>query len=302
MLSLIVLVGFPFLIWQAFRKVQLAKQSATWPVVNGIVTAAESVKVLWRAQPRVTYSYQVDGKQYASSNVSFAAAVPPAETEAILARYPLQQAVHVHYQSGNPIVAVLEAGPNRAVYSVLRQYIIWYVFIVVMNIVYFGVSVWTSGQSSDDASSPAPTYDDAAKANPQLGNQLLRQDADNGNAQDQVYVGLWYLTGTEGYTKDPAEAAKWFRKAADQGNAGGENFLGQLYAKGIGVDKDLTQAVTWLRKAADQGEPHACVSLGSAYEKGIGGLPQDQQQAIEWYRKAGDEPHAKAALQRLHAD
>jgi hypothetical protein len=258
MLSLIVLLGFPFLIWQAYRKVRLSRESATWPQVRGIITASERVKAMWRVQPRVSYGYEVDGKTYASSRVTFADAVPASETEPILARYLLHQAVAVSYQPGHPEVAVLEPGPNRAVSLGLRAFIIWYGIIILLNVADIGITLWTSGP--DAGTSTAPTYDDVAKADPQLGN-----------------------------------------KAADQGNAEGESWLGQLYAKGVGVDKDLVQAVAWMRKAADQGEPHACASLGYAYEKGVGGLPQDKEQAIEWYRKAGDEPHAKKALARLQA-
>ena len=299
MLSLLVLVGFPFLIWGAYQKLRLSKESATWPTTPGVVTASERRKVLWRTQPRVSFSYQVAGQSYTSHNVTLAAAVPTKETEPILQRYPLHQPVEVHYRPANPAVAVLEAGPNPQIALGMRALIIWFGIIIVINIADLALSFWPAGSA---AAPTAPhTYDDAAAADPQLGNRLLRQDADNGNAQDQVYVAVWYLTGKEGYPKDPAEAAKWLRRSADQGNAEGENMLGQLYASGNGVDRDLTQAVNWFQKAAAQGEPHACASLGRAYEKGLGGLPQDTQAAIQWYRKAGDEPHAKAALARLNA-
>jgi hypothetical protein len=299
MLFLIVLVAFPFLIWGAYDKMRLSKKSAAWPTTPGVVTVSERKKVLWRTQPRVTFSYEVAGQSYTSSKVSFAAAVPAQETEPILQRYPLHQPVEVHYLPGNPAVAVLEAGPDRRVALALRVYIIWFAIIVMVNIANLVVSSWQAGQ--DAAPTPLHTYDDTAAADPQEGNRLLRQDAENGNAQDQVYVAVWYLTGKEGYPKDPAEGAKWLRRSADQGNAEGENMLGQLYVSGTGVDRDLTQAVSWFQKAAAQGEPHACASLGRAYEKGVGGLPQDTQAAIAWYRKAGDEPHAKAALARLNA-
>jgi hypothetical protein len=299
MLSLIVLIAFPFLIWGAYKKVKLSKASASWPVVPGVVTAAERTKVGWRMQPRVTFSYNVDGKAYSSSKVSFAAGVPKAEIEPVLSRYPVSRPVEVHYQPGNPALAVLEAGPNPNVSAVLRMLIYLFCVIIVMNILYVGVNVWSSSQDSETPT--APTYDDKAAANPQLGNQLLRADAEKGDAQDQMYVGMWYLTGTEGYTKDPVEAAKWLQKSADQGNADGENMLGQLYANGNGVPKDFAKAVDLFQKSAAQGNPHGCTSLGRAYEKGVGGLPQDNQKAIEWYRKAGDVPYAKAALVRLNA-
>ncbi|MCE0496526.1 MAG: DUF3592 domain-containing protein [Methylacidiphilales bacterium] len=299
MLLLIVLVLFPFVTWQAYKKICLAKASAAWPTAPGVVTATERTKIAWRTQPRISFRYEVGGKTYTSSKLSFADVVPASETEPILARYRPSQPVTVHYQPENPALAVLEPGPNRHLSAAFRYYFISFGILIAVNVLYLGVTFWTSSDSAADQQ--APTYDDVAKADPQLGDRLLRADAEKGNAQDQVYVATWYLTGTEGYPKDPAEAAKWLRKAADQGNADAENMLGQLYAGGKGVDKDLVQAVAWLQKAADQGEPHACASLGYAYEKGLGGLTQDTPTAIAWYRKAGKEPHAQAALARLGA-
>ena len=45
---------------------------------------------------------------------------------------------------------------------------------------------------------------------------------------------------------------KWYRKAAEQGNAGGQLNLGLCYEKGEGVKPDKTEAIKWLRKAAEQ--------------------------------------------------
>ncbi|MDD5262633.1 MAG: DUF3592 domain-containing protein [Methylacidiphilales bacterium] len=300
MLTLLILVLFPFVIWQAYKKLRLSKASATWPTAPGVVTAAERTKLAWRTQPRVSFSYEVAGKAYNSSKVSFADVVPARETEPTLSRYQPKQQVVVHYQPEDPGLAVLEPGPNRYVSAAFRNYIIWFVLLIFFNVLYIGLTVWQHTQ--DMQKQPVHTYDDVAKADPQLGNRLLREAAEKGDAKDQVYVAIWYLTGKEGYPKNPAEAAKWFRKAADQGDAEAQNWLAVLYNSGNGVEKNTTLAFEWLNKAGAQGEPHACYSLGYASEKGIGGTPQDTQKAIEWYRKAGNEPHSKAALARLHAD
>jgi TPR repeat protein len=53
-----------------------------------------------------------------------------------------------------------------------------------------------------------------------------------------------YRSG-DGVPKDSAEAVKWFRKAAEQGNAVAQNILGAMYARGDGVPKDLVQAHAW---------------------------------------------------------
>jgi len=249
---LLVLVLFPFLIWQAYKKLRLSNASTAWPTTPGTVTASERTKLAWRTQPRVSFSYEVGGKAYSSGKVSFADVVPARETEPILARYQPNQPVVVHYKPEDPVIAVLEAGSNAFVSKNFRNLLFWYGFIIFLNILNIGLAVWQHGHAADNP--PPHTYDDAAKADPQLGNRLLQEAAEKGDAQDQFYVAMWYLTGTEGHPKDPAEAAKWFRKSADQGNAEAENMMGQLYAAGNGVDKDLGQAVEWLKKAAAQGK------------------------------------------------
>ena len=50
---------------------------------------------------------------------------------------------------------------------------------------------------------------------------------------------------------------KWFRKAAEQGNADAQLCLGICYAEGDGVAKDMSEAVKWCRKAAEQGHEDA---------------------------------------------
>jgi len=44
---------------------------------------------------------------------------------------------------------------------------------------------------------------------------------------------------------DPAEAAKWFRLAADQGLAGSQMMLSTMYDKGVGVERDPAEAARW---------------------------------------------------------
>ena len=51
-----------------------------------------------------------------------------------------------------------------------------------------------------------------------------------------------------------AEAVGWYRRAAEQGDALGQNNLGVMYRDGRGVGQDAAEAVRWLRRAAEQGE------------------------------------------------
>ena len=57
----------------------------------------------------------------------------------------------------------------------------------------------------------------------------------------------------QGVDEDDKEAAKWYHKAAEQGNALAQR-LGHTYNYGWGVDEDANQAAKWYRKAAEQGD------------------------------------------------
>ncbi len=106
--------------------------------------------------------------------------------------------------------------------------------------------------------------------------QALRADAESGDARAQ------YLLGRALATSDPAEAVRWYRKAADQGQREAQASLGFAYLQGEGVAKDETQAAFWYRKAAEQGEQLAQWTLGGLYQTGRG-VPANLDEALKWY-------------------
>jgi uncharacterized protein len=57
--------------------------------------------------------------------------------------------------------------------------------------------------------------------------------------------------------QDAVEAVKWYRKAAEHGNAEAENTLGSLYAEGQGVPRDYVRAYAWFRLAMLAGNQRA---------------------------------------------
>ena len=65
-------------------------------------------------------------------------------------------------------------------------------------------------------------------------------------------LGVMYAEGT-GVGQNNAEAAKWFRLAAEQGNGMSQFYLGLRYARGIGVPQSEEEARKWLQLAAKQG-------------------------------------------------
>jgi TPR repeat protein len=72
----------------------------------------------------------------------------------------------------------------------------------------------------------------------------------------QFNLGAYYAQGT-GVPQDAAEAAKWYRKAAEQGDPDAQFELGVCYKNGPGVRKSKSQAVKWLQLAASQGHGEA---------------------------------------------
>ena len=60
-----------------------------------------------------------------------------------------------------------------------------------------------------------------------------------------------------GVIKDNTEALKWYRKAAEQGNAYSQYNVGFMYENGYGVKKNIVTALEWYRKAAAQDHQYA---------------------------------------------
>ncbi|MEI6640341.1 MAG: tetratricopeptide repeat protein, partial [Chlorobium sp.] len=84
-----------------------------------------------------------------------------------------------------------------------------------------------------------------------------------------------------------AEAVKWYRLAAVQGDATAQLNLGVAYADGKGVRQDYTNAVKYFRLAAVQGDAKAQFNLGVIYANGQG-VKKNKTIAKEWFGKACD--------------
>jgi TPR repeat protein len=89
------------------------------------------------------------------------------------------------------------------------------------------------------------------------------------------------------------EAMRWYRMAADQGDAAAQTNIAWLYQNGWGVEQDYGEAMRWYRMAADQGYAPAQNNIGWLYKNGRG-VAQDYSEAMRWYRKAADQGSATA--------
>ena len=88
---------------------------------------------------------------------------------------------------------------------------------------------------------------------------------------------------------DPAEAVKWFRRSAEQGNPAAQHDLGLCYADAIGVARDQEQALKWFRLAAEQGYAKTQLYLANVLE-----LRGEWNEAAVWYGRAARQGLARA--------
>ena len=125
----------------------------------------------------------------------------------------------------------------------------------------------------------------------------LRARAEQGEAEAQYELGCLNDVGCldesvlskgldlEIDALDDAEAARWYRLAAEQGHAAAQSRLGDFHEFGYGVSQDYAEAVRWHRSAAEQGGAEAQFNLGVRYSNGRG-VPQDDVQAHMWFNLA----------------
>lgn len=113
-----------------------------------------------------------------------------------------------------------------------------------------------------------------------------RLAADKGNASAQAKLAWSYWCGA-GVDKDENEAMRWAKNAAEQENSLGQELLGVFYRKGMGVKKNPEVGFQWIKKSAENGPLEAMEILGDCYRNGEG-VAVDKREAVRWYRKAAD--------------
>jgi hypothetical protein len=124
---------------------------------------------------------------------------------------------------------------------------------------------------------------------------LLRCDCETAVEIQIILVkhhGYCYENGT-GVAHDPAEVARWYRLAADQGHAAAQCNMGICYASGIGVAQDDAKSVRWYRLSADQGFAAAQCIMGQCYLNGTG-VVRDPAEALRWVHLSADQGFAEA--------
>jgi TPR repeat protein len=121
----------------------------------------------------------------------------------------------------------------------------------------------------------------------------IEEAARRGEASAQYQLGEWYAHNP---WIPPEEAAKWLGKAADQGHAGAQCFLGMFCQGGYGEGDPHKEAVKWFRKAARQKHRLAQRFLGTLYLTGTG-VKKNPREAMKWFRRAALEGDTESAYQ-----
>lgn len=96
---------------------------------------------------------------------------------------------------------------------------------------------------------------------------------------------------------------EWYLKAAENGNAQAQFFLGREYDNGwvLELEPDVEQAIYWYRRAAENGHAGAQFIMSLAYEDGSGvldgGVPQDEEERLKWLKMAAENGNPSAQRQ-----
>jgi len=123
-----------------------------------------------------------------------------------------------------------------------------------------------------------------------------KQIADERVAKAQYSLGICYLYGDDGVSKDEITAREWLYKSAEQGFALAQLTLGRCYFYGLGGSKDYAKAFECFRNAAEQRQALAWYLLGICHLNGKG-VPEDVAQAKECFQKAEDQGLLEAKQQ-----
>ena len=132
--------------------------------------------------------------------------------------------------------------------------------------------------------------------------------AKQGDARAQYALG-WIYRGNKDIpndvAQDYAESVKWYTKAAEQGHAQAQAWLGVMYDLGWGVNRDYKEAINLYRKAAYQDNVLGQLRLASLYSEGKGVI-KNLKEAEKWYLRSasydGDYTYAKKMIKEMYAD
>jgi TPR repeat protein len=115
----------------------------------------------------------------------------------------------------------------------------------------------------------------------------LLPPAQAGDPRAQFLMGQLSDNGYGPIQLDAAEAARWYRRSADQDYGEAQFALAQAYAFGRGVASDKDESLRWLRRAAVNNFSPAQLSLAKLLDEGRG-MPKNFEEATIWVNRAAE--------------
>jgi uncharacterized caspase-like protein len=82
-----------------------------------------------------------------------------------------------------------------------------------------------------------------------------------------------------------ATALSVWLPAAEEGDAHAQNFVGEIFERGLGRAPEYDVAAGWYLRAAKQDFAPAQINLGQLHERGLG-VEMSAEEALVWYRRA----------------
>lgn len=133
--------------------------------------------------------------------------------------------------------------------------------------------------------------------------RCMLRAAEKGVPEAQFWLGVAFDQHLWFGVTDEVEALYWFRKSAEGGNPDAQAELGTRYEWGDGVRQDYAQAALWYRRAADHvpdlgGAGQGRNNLGLLYLNGRG-VPKDNVQACLWFILADVKQNIDAAQREM---
>ncbi|KAK4052830.1 hypothetical protein OIV83_002117 [Microbotryomycetes sp. JL201] len=137
---------------------------------------------------------------------------------------------------------------------------------------------------------PVPGQPQFWPFDPAQARELFTQAGQLGYPPSQFKLGSCYEYGSLTCPVDPRRSIAWYTRAAERGDAESELALSGWYLTGSeGVLKQSdSEAYLWARRAANKGLPKAEYAVGYYSEVGIG-VRQDLEEAKRWYMRAAGE-------------
>lgn len=182
-------------------------------------------------------------------------------------------------------------------------------------------TIWSYIKSAADKGVMAAQYmmlgdDQWCEENANKGNAIAQFGMGLRNDSELSYEEYWMLESTNVNSSENFEkAAEWYQKAAGNGLDVAQWRLGELYARGIGVEQNINKAIELRTKAAEQGNIMFQFMMGIMYATGGFAdystymypdgyvynveIPQDTEKADIWLRRVNHRQLNKTEKERL---